>query len=103
MTIEDFRNLNDNQKIQMIFDADKIAEKIDNESNYQLFRIESFYVETKTSLFGTFKRTFVAYSLKDLPADYAGEVMSIPIVSSNFKKSHPANDKSEHKIKRLFL
>jgi hypothetical protein len=80
MTIEDFKMLEDHQKVQMIFDAAKISEKIDDVANYQLFQIGNFYVETKTSLEGKFKRSIKTYSLKELPVDYAGEVLRMPIV-----------------------
>jgi hypothetical protein len=80
MTIEDFKILEDHKKVQLIFDAPKITEKIDNESNYQLFQIGNFFVETKTSLEGKFKRSIKTYTLKELPVDYAGEVLGMPIV-----------------------
>lgn len=83
MTIEIFNTLNEQQKVELIFDANKITEKVDNETNYQLFQIDNFFVEAKTSLEGKFKRSFTTYSLKELPAEYAGEVLSIPIVILN--------------------
>lgn len=83
MTIENFNNLNEQQKVELIFDANKITEKVDNEANYQLFQINDFFVEAKTSLEGKFKRSFTTYSLKELPVEYAGEVLSIPIVILN--------------------
>ncbi|MDB5248152.1 MAG: hypothetical protein JWQ40_2546 [Segetibacter sp.] len=86
MTIETFNKLDEHQKVQLIFDANKISEKSDEEANYQLFQIENFYVETKTSWQGLFKRIISTYSLKTLPAEYAGEVLSIPIVLSRSQK-----------------
>lgn len=80
MTIDEFKSLDEQQKVQLIFDANKITEKIDNEANYQLFQIDNFFVETKTSLEGRFKRSIKTYTLKELPADYAGEVLGMPIV-----------------------
>lgn len=78
----------------MIFDSNKVTEKVDNEANYQLFQIDNFFVEAKSSLNGKFKRSFTTYSLKELPVDYVGEVLSIPLVvlndqmhSHNVKKS----------------
>ncbi len=44
MNVNDFKLLEDHQKVQLIFDANKITEKIDNEANYQLFQIGNFYV-----------------------------------------------------------
>jgi hypothetical protein len=82
MTIDDFKILNDHQKVQVIFDANKITEKVDNEANYQLFQIDNFFVETRTSLEGKFKRSIRTFTLKELPIDYAGEVVAMPIVKS---------------------
>lgn len=83
MTIETFNNLSYQQQVELIFDSNKVTEKVDDEMNYQLFQIDSFYVEAKSSLNGKFRRSFTTYSLKELPADYVGEVLSIPIVVIN--------------------
>ncbi len=83
MNIENFNNLKEHQKVELIFDANKITEKVDNEANYQLFQINNFYIEAKTSLEGKFKRSFTTYTLKELPVEYAGEILSIPIVILN--------------------
>ncbi len=91
MTIESFNLLDEHQKTQLVFDADKISEKADAEANYQLFRIDNFFVETKTSLEGKFKRSFRFYTLKELPAEYASEILSIPIVTLKSKKDENAS------------
>ena len=83
MIIESFNKMNEHQKVQLIFEADKITEKIDTEANYQLFKISNFFVEVKSSIDGKFKRSFTAYSLKELPVAYLSEVLSIPIVTLN--------------------
>lgn len=83
MIIESFNKMNEHQKVQLIFEADKITEKVDTEANYQLFKISNFFVEVKCSIDGKFKRSFTAYSLKELPVAYLGEVLSIPIVTLN--------------------
>jgi hypothetical protein len=104
MTIDDFKGLEEQQKVQLIFDANKITEKIDSEANYQLFQIDNFYVETKTSLEGKFKRSFKTYSLKELPADYAGEVLGMPIVTLHTDPiSNTNNSNQNSKKKRSFL
>lgn len=90
MTIENFNKLSETEKVKLIFDADKITEKADNEANYQLFQIDEIFVEAKTSLYGKFKRFFTAYSMKDLPVEYASELMSIPVVALK-KQSHAGN------------
>lgn len=95
MTIENFNNLSQQQKIQLVFDADKITEKVDNEANYQLFRIENFFVETKISLEGKFKRSFTTYTVRDLPPEYVSEILLLPVVvlddTSTVKESVKAN------------
>src|SRR4051812_14705665 len=88
MTIESFNLLDEHQKIQLVFDADKVSEKVDDEANYQLFKIDNFYIEARTSLEGKFKRTFSYYTLKNLPAYYLSEVLSIPIVTNNSDKKN---------------
>lgn len=100
MTIEDFNLLDDHQKVQLIFDADKISEKVDNEANYQLFQIENFFVEVRTSLEGKFKRSFTFYTLKELPAEYASEVLSIPIVTLNTQKQAAESQDNRTKKKK---
>jgi hypothetical protein len=103
MNVNEFKSLDDHRKVQMIFDANKITEKIDDEANYQLFQIENFFVETKTSLEGKFKRTIKTYTLKDLPIDYAGEVLKMPIVTFGKETDSIVNNgesvkKKEHSL-----
>ncbi|MCW3107304.1 MAG: hypothetical protein JWQ09_1810 [Segetibacter sp.] len=100
MTIDDFKILDDHQKVQLIFDANKITEKIDNEANYQLFQIDNFFVETKTSLVGKFKRSIKTYTLKELPIDYAGEVVGMPIVRADNPVVTITNDNTSVKKKQ---
>ena len=97
MTIDDFKALEDQQKVQLIFDAYKITEKVDDEANYQLFQIDNLYVETKTSLEGKFKRSFKTYSLRELPVHYAGEVLGMPIVQFTKDISPTANNQAAKK------
>jgi hypothetical protein len=96
MTIENFETLSEQQKVQLIFEANKITEKVDNEANYQLFEVDNFYVEAKTSLQGKFKRSFITYTIKELPVCYATEVLSIPIVVLN-------NQTQENDLRRTDL
>lgn len=100
MTIESFNLLDEHQKVQLIFEADKISEKVDDEANYQLFRIDNFFIEAKTSLEGKFKRCFTFYTLKELPAEYASEVMSIPIVTLNTKKQGNESESTDFRNKK---
>jgi len=100
MTIQTFNSLHEHQKVQMIFDADKITEKVDDEANYQLFRIDNFFIEAKTSLEGKFKRTFTFYTLNELPAEYASELISIPLVTVNTEKPQTAANSLRFKTRK---
>src|SRR3954453_14559785 len=100
MTIDDFKALEEQQKVQLIFDANKVTEKVDSEANYQLFQIDNFYVETKTSLEGKFKRSFKTYALKELPADYVGEVLGMPIVTLNSDQISNTNKNNQSSKKK---
>ena len=85
----------------MIFDADKITEKVDDEANYQLFKVDNFFIEAKTSLEGKFKRTFTFYTLNELPAEYASELISIPVVKLNTEKQESAANSLRFKNRKL--
>jgi hypothetical protein len=82
MSIEEFKGLSENEKVQQIFDAKMISEKFDDEVKYQLFQIGSFYIEARISVTGQFKRILTPFSLTTLPAEYLGEVLAIPVVSN---------------------
>ena len=99
MTIDDFKSLEDHQKVQMIFDSNKISEKVDDVANYQLFQIDNFFVESKTSLDGKFKRSIRTFTLKDLPVEYAGEVLRMPIVKfeKDMREETPVNQNLKKK------
>jgi len=72
MTIEEFNNLNKQEKTTLIFDAVKVAERSDAFSKFELFSISSFFVETKTSKLYLHKRVVTTYNLQDLPFIYTG-------------------------------
>ena len=74
MTIDDYNNLNDESKGAVLFDADKISEKVDVHNKFQLFYISDFYIETKTSRKNKFKRTVTLYTPNTLPAIYTDEI-----------------------------
>ena len=81
MTIEEFKILDDEQKAQYIFKAEKVAERIDDEYNYQLYKVDKFFAETRVPLNTKSALTIKMYSLKELPVVYAGEVLRMPIVT----------------------
>ena len=100
MTIENFNKLNEKEKVVLIFEASKITEKLDDTIKYQLFKIDNFYIETKTSVLGKFKRTITTYTLKDLPAEYAGQILSIPLVLTDEELKNQNKKAKSIEIKR---
>lgn len=71
MTAEEFNNLNEDQKNVAIFDAKKISERFDQMIKYELFEIDNFFIETKTSLQQKFKRVISTFPSGHVPAIYA--------------------------------
>lgn len=70
MTAEEFNNLDEQEKRIQLFEAKKICEHSDGFLKYELFYINDFFVETKTSLNRLFKRTITVYELEQLPLLY---------------------------------
>ncbi len=68
MTIEEFNNLDEESKQVIIFEADKISERKDDFTKYELFTIHDFFIEIKTSVSYDSKRVTTLYTLNNLPA-----------------------------------
>ena len=73
MTAEEFNNLSEEEKKIAIFEARKITERFDQRMKYELFQIDNFFVETKTSLQRQFKRVIATFSRKEVPLLYGDE------------------------------
>ncbi len=71
MTVEHFNSLSEEQKKIAIFDAEKVTERSDDLAKYELFKIDNFFVETKTSIQYKFKRVIETFTLREVPAVYA--------------------------------
>ena len=50
MTANEFVNLDDNDKKVALFEANKIAENLDGSQKTEVFKIDNFYIESKTSM-----------------------------------------------------
>ena len=74
MRMEEFNNLDEERKRLIIFDADKVSEKLIDSIKYELFAIHDFFIETKTSISYDFKRTISTYTINNLPVRYASEI-----------------------------
>lgn len=77
MTLEDFTVLPEQEKRMVLFDANKVDERIDQINRYELFKVDQFFIEVKTCLVGKFKRFIQPYTLKDLPLEYCGKVLAL--------------------------
>ena len=74
MLIEQFERLSEHEKKVQLFEAKKITERSDSFSRYELFYLDNFFIESKTSQQKTFKRTLTCYTLSELPLIYAGHL-----------------------------
>jgi hypothetical protein len=74
MTVEQFNNLNEDQKKAAIFDAKKVTERVDKVVKYELFQIDNFFIEIRTSLQHRFRRVVATFSSKEVPKVYAGMI-----------------------------
>ena len=70
MTLEHFEKLSAEEKNKWLLQAEKLAERLDNFTKVQLYRVNNFYVETRTSMLGRFKRKIKTYSNSRLPINY---------------------------------
>ncbi|GEO11879.1 hypothetical protein [Segetibacter aerophilus] len=74
MTIDQYNNLTDRQKKELLIDAVKIDEHEDDIATYELFKIDDFYIEVSRSVTYKFRRILSTYSLEEIPPKYAGKV-----------------------------
>lgn len=74
MTIEQYNNLTDKQKKELLIDAVKISEYEDEIATYEFFQIDSFFIEVSRSVTHKFRRILNTYTLRDIPLSYAGRV-----------------------------
>lgn len=70
MTVEQFNNLNEDQKKAAIFDAKKVTERFEQLMKFELFQIDNFFIETKTSLHYKFRRVIATLSQKEVSTIY---------------------------------
>jgi hypothetical protein len=73
MTAEQFNDLSEEEKKIAIFEARKITERFDQRMKYELFQIDNFFVETKTSFQHHFKRVIATFSSKEVLDRYADQ------------------------------
>ncbi|MDQ6815357.1 MAG: hypothetical protein M3040_16600 [Bacteroidota bacterium] len=74
MTVEQFNSLDEEQKKAAIFDAKKVTERVNQVEKYELFQIDNFFIEIKTSLRQRFRRVIATFSSKEVPKIYAGQI-----------------------------
>ena len=73
MTPEQFDSLSEEHKNIEIFEARKITERFNQRVKFELFQIDDFFVEIKTSLQHRFRRVVSTYTRKDIPIEYPKE------------------------------
>jgi len=76
MTEQEFNGLGDEEKKVLLFEAKKIAERKIRFTKFELFNIDNFFVETRTSLLHKFRRKMKTYSNTNLPFVYGITIQS---------------------------
>ncbi len=71
MTIEQFKNLSEEEKMLFIKDAQKVTEKLDGFTLRRLFKLGNFFIEIKNSLLNRCKINVTVYTRVNLPILYA--------------------------------
>lgn len=56
MSREEFNNLTEAEKIQLLIDAKKISETVDDVATYQTFQVNDFLVEVSMSVTQRFRK-----------------------------------------------
>jgi hypothetical protein len=73
MTAEQFDTLSEEHKNIQIFEAKKVTERFQQRDKYELFQIDDFFVEIKTSLQNKSRRVILTYTKSDIPGEYRKE------------------------------
>ena len=74
MNSEEFNNLDEETQRVILFEADKISEKHNEYTKFELFYIRDIFIETRTSMRNHFRRTITTYTLNTLPLIYGANV-----------------------------
>jgi hypothetical protein len=71
MTEKEFNTLDEARKKVLLFESKKITERKIRFTKFELFNIDNFFIETRTSLLHKFKRKMKTYNPGTLPLTYA--------------------------------
>ena len=66
MTANEFEMLDENGKNIVLFEANKIAEKIEDDYKTELFQVDEFFIESKITLDSTSKRVLTTLKTKPI-------------------------------------
>ena len=75
MTIEEFKMLPEQRKKEILVDADKVAELVEESSRNELFQIDDFFVEVQISFLKRYRKILDIYSKINLPEIYSGKAL----------------------------
>ena len=63
MTLEEFNKLSDKNKKELLIDAKKVSERVDEVATTELFQIDGFYIEVSRSVTHRFRKIINTYPL----------------------------------------
>ena len=74
MTLENFIILSEQRQKEILVDADKLDERLDNSTKYEFFGIEDFFVEVKTCFAERYRKITNYYQSNNIPPTYLKNV-----------------------------
>ena len=77
MSIEDYNKLTDRQKKQLLVDAEKIGEYVDDIASFEVFRLDHFFVEVSKSVTHKFRKILNVYLVNDIPKRYFANLKTV--------------------------
>ncbi|MEJ7678435.1 MAG: hypothetical protein WKG06_11360 [Segetibacter sp.] len=74
MTPEKFNSLQSSDKEDLLLLAVEVCQKSDELFNYELFKLNDFFIEVRMNYQHRLHKIVTAYNLEELPVMYEGEV-----------------------------
>jgi hypothetical protein len=74
MTLENFIILPEQRQKEILVDAHKLDERIDNSTKIEFFGIDDFFVEVKTCFLERYRKITNYYQSNNIPPTYSNKV-----------------------------
>lgn len=96
MSIDHFNTLPKKEQLQIIAKTSSIAQSIEAATMYKVYNIANFFVEVSTQIEGTVDKIIKAYTLQELPAKYATQLIQLPLVTLSLPQAERPKYNEDH-------